>query len=476
MTKAVGDAVDHDELVCTVEFEKAAVDIRAPATGTLTQVPVSGGVVEDGDVVVKVRVPSSDVSGASSVTVVAKAVVGDAGDQATSTHHRALHDAHIPMMEPTVAAAASVDFATLSAPAGVAALDAVLKEHGFAIVTNVVSPAEIAAAEQLWAADLRAIVDEPKSADKELVGSVSADPISRWPLDQWPLGKRFVTGYGLPHGALAWWARQHANVRRVFAHLFQTDELCCGTDVVFFNNRRVVAADARSNATTAPASAAVGASNATPPSTDAFAVPPLVVPSLAALRSPLWPHVDQNAHLPPAGTVQAYQGVLYLWPAQEDTGATVVLPRSHRDVYSRLMQRSGRDTKGHGCLWPKQDFQFFADSARRVPVPAGSLLLWDSKTSHQGWPLGARLAVPVCFEPVERRPPAVRRAKLRAVKEGLPTSHWASLGTVHMHVPRQAAEGPPSSSPMDGVVLRHTGHRAATTPDGDVKPEVAALL
>merc|ERR1719442_225689 len=70
-------------------------------------------------------------------------------------------------------------------------------------------------------------------------------------------------------------------------------------------------------------------------------------------------------------------------------------------------------------------------AARRAPVPAGGLLLWNSRTVHQGWRGGPRLAQPVCWEPASRRPAAARERKLRMAALGLPSTHWASLGLPH---------------------------------------------
>ena len=70
--------------------------------------------------------------------------------------------------------------------------------------------------------------------------------------------------------------------------------------------------------------------------------------------------------------------------------------------------------------------------ARRVPLSPGSMIVFDSKLIHQGWNKGPRLAVPVCWEPKERRDPVVtRNRKIRLAACGLPSTHWASLGRQH---------------------------------------------
>lgn len=77
-----------------------------------------------------------------------------------------------------------------------------------------------------------------------------------------------------------------------------------------------------------------------------------------------------------------------------------------------------------------------AASSRRVPCPAGSLLLWDSRTIHQGWAGGPRLAQPVCWEPRDRRErdaDALRR-KIFMCVAGIPSSHSSCEGRVHAMV------------------------------------------
>merc|ERR1719198_1436023 len=72
--------------------------------------------------------------------------------------------------------------------------------------------------------------------------------------------------------------------------------------------------------------------------------------------------------------------------------------------------------------------QQWSTGAGRVPVPSGGLFLWSSRTLHQGWSGGPRLAQPVCWEPVGRR-------DLAAL--GLPSTHWGSLGIPHYLVSPQ---------------------------------------
>lgn len=188
--------------------------------------------------------------------------------------------------------------------------------------------------------------------------------------------------------------------------------------------------------------------------------------------------VDQNHRT--GLTWPCAQGVLYVWPSEgNDTSTTVVWPRSHREVYERIMQDAeavarGRSIGGQSVkLRELQDASLREEllreavlGSRRVPCPKGSLLLWDSRTIHQGWRGGPRLAQPICWEPRERRPEAAARRKRWMCCSGVASSHSASEGRVH-----GMAKEAPRPSVEDGLPLL----RASLVPWG-VRPDQDALL
>merc|ERR1712232_847104 len=141
------------------------------------------------------------------------------------------------------------------------------------------------------------------------------------------------------------------------------------------------------------------------------------------------------------------QGVLYVWPSEgERASTTVVWPGSHRDIYDRIMQDKTAIKKGRNVEAQSVRLSQLTDAnlrqqltseaitaSRRVPCPAGSLLLWDSRTIHQGWAGGPRLAQPVCWEPRQRREsdPAALGRKMFMCTAGLPSSHSSAEARVH---------------------------------------------
>lgn len=223
---------------------------------------------------------------------------------------------------------------------------------------------------------------------------------------------------GLPHGRFAWAARLHDGVRTVYETIHGTDALVSSCDNSFFT--------------------------------------PLADAEQTSNRS--WPHVDQNVHDArftddmgvPVGEWEVYQGLVYVWSSDTACASTTVLwCGSHTDVYNELMAdryMMKRGAKGNHFGQLKDVhaaptlFEGWHKEARRVPVPAGSLLLWSSKTVHQGWIGGPRLSQPVCWEPVGRRPEAARERKLRLAALGLPSTHSASIGLPHTLVAPQLCE------------------------------------
>lgn len=283
-----------------------------------------------------------------------------------------------------------------------AKLRGILQQWGFAIVADVYTPEQCQQLENLWAQDLLSTITPPtnegqKQAQErsQILQHIKQNPVYNWPMDKLSLGAKFASDLGLPHGRLAWAVRTNDNVKKVFAAIFGDLDLCTGVDNVFFDNR-VLTEDNDLRRT-----------------------------------STLWPHADQNLSIRPGGDHEIYQGVLYVMEANIDTSATVVWPQSHTAVYDSLMRSKDWSNGGHFCPLPRSRLEEFAQNARRVPVPAGALLLWNSKTVHQGYAGGPRLAIPVSMQSKALRPQAAFTSKIHLCRTGLPSSHWATIAKQH---------------------------------------------
>jgi ribA/ribD-fused uncharacterized protein len=307
------------------------------------------------------------------------------------------------------------------------ALRPVLDEYGCAIVTDVATHEDCAQLQQLFAEDLGALIDasalqKAAPAVRRAFEKMGTD-VSQWPEECMSLlgDLNRCQLRGLPHGRFAWGGRLHSNVRRCYEVIHNTRDLVSSCDNSFF----------------APAS------------------------QPQAHQNRAWPHVDQNQNDQrifddeglPVGDWEVFQGILYIWSSENPhASTTVVLPGSHGALYDSMMKdpsligpgRKGNHFTQVSSLSQKdlQDSiqaQWQAE-AGRVPVPSGGLFIWSSRTLHQGWKGGPRLAQPVCWEPVGRRDEAALERKLRLAALGLPSTHWASLGTPHTLVKPQACQ------------------------------------
>jgi len=164
----------------------------------------------------------------------------------------------------------------------------------------------------------------------------------------------------------------------------------------------------------------------------------------------------------------ARTGILYVWSSESTkSSTTVVWPGSHRpEIYDSVImadahaKHHGRNSFGQlvklNLLKSEAGARVHAEAlagARRVPVPAGALLLWDSRTTHQGWSGGPRLAQPVCWEPTERRAEEALRRKLWMCATGTPSSHSSTEGRIHGMAAKKPATPCAGGNLADGYAL-----------------------
>lgn len=350
--------------------------------------------------------------------------------------HKGPHDAPfkytVPLLTPD-----EMKAVTVSLDAHPQLLRATLHEYGFAVVPDVLTGEECEQFEEKLKEDLLELVDqEAVNQAPEVVKEAYARFETEKGVSAFPAATAarvtkscgFALNGCLPHGRFAWAARQHPNMQKAFSAAYGGEEaLVKSLDVPFFTP------------------GGQGAS-----STSFFSA-----------------HVDQNAHdvRPGLADCEVFQGVLYVWPTHSRSSTTVVLPKSHTQAFPIMMQDptfldSGRKGIHYSEVSEMRNEEAseaiaaaWAFHARRVPVPAGGLLLWNSRTVHAGWKSGQRLAQAVCMEPRSRRPPQERMAKMRLAALGLPSTHWASAGMQHDMTLRYrgyfSVEGEPASAPMD---------------------------
>eukprot|EP00759_Apiculatamorpha_spiralis_P029670 PhF_6_TR31780/c0_g1_i1/m.46799 len=322
------------------------------------------------------------------------------------------------MLESHIADTVSVPFDQIRTQ-----LRPILDEFGFAIVCDVLTPTECAHLETLWGTDLKSIV---KSS-----GRFNGD-VRTWPLGECPLGRPLQ--WGLAHGQFAWNCRAHPKVKEVYQQLYQGEPVCVSLDTVFFENR------------------------------------PVDDPHMVSNRQS--GHTDLNIHLLSAeeqrpGGFDMFQSILYVWPSGDGNSTTALWPRSHKpEVYDTYMSTFG-PSDGHYCpIQPgkKHSYEFltkYVEGVRRVSVPAGAMLVWDSRTMHQGWEGGPRLAQAICMEPTRRRSREALQKKQKLVANGVCATHWASTGRTHARTQKLGDMPERTEGAVGPYVLHHVGHLAS---------------
>jgi hypothetical protein len=119
-------------------------------------------------------------------------------------------------------------------------LRGIMQEHGYAIVTDVLTPQECSELTVcLHAAVSSRLTCHQASFTRDMAAVAPADASDletalRAHAMPGHFQRSFCTHLGLMHGELSWRCRLHPNVRRVYAALHPSHELVTGLDNVFF--------------------------------------------------------------------------------------------------------------------------------------------------------------------------------------------------------------------------------------------------
>lgn len=302
-----------------------------------------------------------------------------------------------------------------------------LVEKGYAVVRGVLNSAQCAAGhDSLWT-----------WAETVTQGRVQRDEPATWKHLP-PSGHNVYKHFGIGHTSASWDTRTNPNVLRVFAELYGTDKLTTSFDGGSF---------------TPPPEREVSARKRSP-------------------RHSWWPHTDQNLR---AHGRRCIQGVVTFLPIEEGDASTYVLPGSHRehDLLNSTWKlphagashwRRFSTAPGEGCSKSEMDLVYGADWKERfvrVLAPAGSLILWDSRTTHQNVCPAADRATPrgrsivyVCMGPAKHLTPVEQRKKAKYAVDGRTTSHWPHKSNVNPITPQTyGAVLPPFTTPPSALAI-----------------------
>lgn len=176
------------------------------------------------------------------------------------------------------------------------------------------------------------------------------------------------------------------------------------------------------------------------------------IPAKCNKRDKCWTHTDQA---PNVKGRQCYQGFIALTSNTERT--FVCYEGTHR-IHERYFQEKGIKHSKNWQLIPEGDLNVVAATAKRVlHVPAGALVLWDSRTFHQnqyGDPASGeeRLVQYVCYLPRShpKHTKQIAEKRRKYFEERRTTSHWSAPVHVNGKQPQTFGD---SSREIDYALL-----------------------
>lgn len=217
------------------------------------------------------------------------------------------------------------------------------------------------------------------------------------------------TGGSVQQSRLMWYGRTLPNVRRAFEHVwgYPEEQMLCSFDGCGAFREPVVQS---------------------PFSVWGYRLPPFIHRDAVTKES--WIHSDQH------GPERTFQGVLNVYPTNDTTGGTVIVPGSHHTFskWNHLLceRRDGRGSKEHDDCYAQLEKQGIL-----VDLKAGDLLIWDSRVAHcntcvrgldsssYSGDILRRLALYITMEPKSQADNRTRTRALRAkaIREGFGGGH-----------------------------------------------------
>lgn len=252
------------------------------------------------------------------------------------------------------------------------AIKEVFQEQGYAVVQ--IPSIDLQHLHDLFSEDMSQILGE--DVDMEQLWSKSCSiPESGHP--------GLMGEYGLSQGNAAWYVRTNKDIIALYKQLLQCQSVVCSSDAVGFSQN------------------------------DAY----------LHAEHVRWLHVDQNPNAKVGSNLLSIQGIFYVEDSTPERSGTVVVPRSHKQWLS------------HNYISPSHfhvvDQDRFSKDAVKLDIPAGCLLLFNSKLVHQGRYGPRRLCFMVSYGNKQDRSEQVRQRKIVMYLGGHRSNHWSQYGIYH---------------------------------------------
>jgi hypothetical protein len=301
-----------------------------------------------------------------------------------------------------------------------------LDKYGVAILSGVLTKGECDSMKSgMW--------DYLEKVSEKFTKPIKRDEPDSWKeLKQlWPKHSMLIQQWSIGHAQFIWDLRQNPNVLDVFAKLWSTtpDNLLTSFD---------------------------GAS---------FHMPPETTGS-GWFRGKSWLHTDQSYH---RNGFECIQSWITAYDVNAGDATLTFLEGSHK-FHSKFQDRFHIETKDDWCLMetPEQ-LEFYTKEngcpQKYIKCPAGSMVLWDSRTIHCGQEASKLRPIPnqrcvayICMTPRTLATPAVLKKKIKAFEELRSCNHWPHKPKVFPKAPRtfgqQIAEITQIEAPTIGPIGR----------------------
>lgn len=159
---------------------------------------------------------------------------------------------------------------------------------------------------------------------------------------------------------------------------------------------------------------------------------------------PGWLHTDQN--FKSGSGFECIQSWVTGYDVDEGDATLVILEGSHK-YHGDFAKKFGFENHANDWLkFEPEHIKFYKDKGckyQSIRCPAGSMVLWDSRTVHAGRePLKVRAnphirnVVYVCYTPRSLAPKKIQEKRKKIFEEKRLTSHWPHKATLFAKTPR----------------------------------------
>ncbi len=182
-----------------------------------------------------------------------------------------------------------------------------------------------------------------------------------------------------------------------------------------------------------------------------------------------WFHTDQSSHKIGRHCIQ---GMVNLYEVNKDDATLSILEKSH-NYHQSFFEEFDIDNKSDWYKFKEDDEkQYFLDKGCKqyaVKATAGSLILWDSRTFHQGKECNKnrekenfRMVLYICMMPRNSiTDPKALIKKKKAFENLRITSHWANSCFMFPKAPRTYGGELPEFNQIHQPVLNEVGRKLA---------------